>query len=457
MTVATACELLGEFIASAGYSRLPAEVTSRVKQGVQDSLGCLLAAYSTDVATILRPYLETAGSGDSTVIGSTRQLSADAAAHANALLINALDYDDIYRKGHLSATTVAAGLAVGEMIDCSGEELIAALAVGYEVSGRIGTSLRHIEPRKLIHGHGTWQAFGAAAVTARLLRLDAQQAAHALAVCGVNAPVASVMKTVYGTAGATMAKNNFGVSAATGVSSALLARSGFEGPLDLLEGETGFWRMAGADEFDSQALLDDLGERFETLHIGFKPFSCCRILQGSIEAVLHAAARIGCQDPAEIQRIEVEAAPILGRLPFNSSSPRTMWDAQFSAPFVYAMALLRVPPGPDWFAARWCDDHEVSSLMSKVTIAPLANATPVSARATVVLRDGRSARAEVGIPCGEASNPMSQEALDTKFLRLAQHRLTLDDARTLLGRVHALEREPSVRSWVRAIGPAYRF
>lgn len=458
MTGQSACEIFGGFIASDHNVLLSSDVAARVKQCVQDSIGCLLAAHATQIAPVLQQYLRAAGVGESSLVGSSLRVPVATAAYANALFINALDYDDIYKKGHPGATTVAAALAMGEMLDCTGAELIESLAVGYDVCGRIGSSLRHREPRKLVHGHGTWQTFGAAATTAKLLRLDRIRAAHALAVAGVNAPVASVMKSVYSAGGPTMSKNNFGAAAAVGVSSAMLAREGYQGPLDLLEGETGFWRMAGADEYDADGLLEGLGDRYEILNVGFKPFSCCRLLQGSIEAVLAAASRTGMRHPEELARILLHTAPIVSRFPFNCARPRTMWDAQFSAPFACAMALLRIPPGPAWFSGEWYEDRDVLSLMQKTVISPLPqqatdllpSAAQMTARATLVSRDGQSSCAEVSVARGEASNPMSQEELDVKFLRLAGHRLRADAARTVLARIHRLEHESSIRALLRA-------
>lgn len=112
------------------------------------------------------------------------------------------------------------------------------------MSCRVGISLAHVQPRKTLHGHGTWQTFGAAAAAAKLMRLNDRQAAHATAIAAANAPVASVMKTVYGDT-PSMAKNDFGMAAQMGVNAARLAAAGYEGPLDVFEGETGFWRMAG--------------------------------------------------------------------------------------------------------------------------------------------------------------------------------------------------------------------
>ena len=223
------------------------------------------------------------------------------AALVYATLINALDYDDIYKKGHPGATVMSAALALAERIDCSGPDLIEAVVVGYEVSGRVGMSLTQSTPRKTLHGHGTWQTMGAVATAAKLLRLDVRQTAHAIAIAAANAPVASVMKTVYG-ARPSMAKNNFGAAAQVGVNAALLARHGFEGPLDIFEGETGFWRMFGADGCDAGRLTEGLGHLYEIREVGFKPYSCCRILQSSIEAAVEVFRRAeidprssGCQ------------------------------------------------------------------------------------------------------------------------------------------------------------------
>src|SRR5690606_7456170 len=109
-----------------------------------------------------------------------------------------LDYDDIFWKGHPGATVNGAVLALAPITRASGEQIIEAIVAGYDVSCRVAMSLSHSTPRKTVHGHGTWQTFGAAAVAAKLLGLNQTEAAHALSIAAANAPVPSVMKTVYG-------------------------------------------------------------------------------------------------------------------------------------------------------------------------------------------------------------------------------------------------------------------
>ncbi len=323
------------------------------------SVARIMAGFSADVS----------GSGAQQTAGWPKP-DCGTAALVYATLINALDYDDIYKKGHLGATVMSAALALADRIDCSGADLIEAVVVGYEVSGRVGMSLTQSTPRKTLHGHGTWQTMGAAATAAKLLRLNVRQTAHAIAIAAANAPVASVMKTVYG-ASPSMAKNNFGAAAQVGVNAAFLARRGFEGPLDIFEGETGFWRMFGADGCDSDKLTKGLGDLYEIREVGFKPYSCCRIIQSSIEAAveLFRRAEIDPRGPG-CQNILVSAPAIVCEAPFNNPRPNDMWAAQFSAPYTIALALLGVEPGAGWFTQQRLSDPELNALAGKIKLQP---------------------------------------------------------------------------------------
>ncbi len=220
----SAARVFGDYIAGLSLDDLPIDVVGKAKDCLLDSIGCLLGAYALPLAGILDGFVkDVASTGTSPILGSDRRTDLATAAFVHATLINALDFDDIYRKGHPGATVISAALTVAAHIDSSGSELLAAIIAGYEVSGRVGMSLTHLHPRKTIHGHGTWQVFGAVAAVSKLLKLDPMQCAHAIAIAAANAPVASVMKTVYGHQ-PTMAKNNFGTAAQTGVNAAFLAK-----------------------------------------------------------------------------------------------------------------------------------------------------------------------------------------------------------------------------------------
>jgi 2-methylcitrate dehydratase PrpD len=438
-----ATTVLGNYIVRETFSDLPPDVVQIANDCLLDSLGCLLGGYSLPIAGVLDGFLGDVGSrGDVPMVGTNHTTDTGTAAFVQACLINALDFDDIYRKGHPGATVVAAALSVAAHVNSCGADILEAMVVGYEVGGRVAMSLSHLHPRKTVHGHGTWQVFGAAATASKLLTLDACQSAHAIAIAAANAPVASVMKTVYGTE-PTMAKNNFGAAAQTGVNAAFLAKNGFEGPLDIFEGETGFWRMAGADACDVERLTAGLGRVYEIREVGFKSYSCCRILQSSIQASVKVFATAGV-DPKDHahERLVITAPPIVCEPPFNNPAPADIWAAQFSAPYAVAMALLGIEPGPDWFSAEQIHGDAAMRLMARIELRPdMGKPDPHShhvARAQLSLKDGRISHAEVKIALGEAANPLPRSFLEEKFIKLARRRLGHDRSLALLKTISSI-------------------
>lgn len=437
----SAAQRLGRYIAGESLAWLPDDVVAKAKLCLIDSLGCFFGARATPVAKMVDGFA-------SDLAGGSR-IDDATTAFTLATLINALDYDDIYKKGHLGATVIAAVLAVGRSVEVSGAALLEAIVVGYEVSGRVGISLVHETPRKEVHGHGTWQTLGAVASAAKLLQLDAAQTAHAIAIAAANAPLASVMKTVYGDA-PTIAKNNFGVAAQVGVQAAFLARRGFTGPLDIFEGTTGFWRMFGADRCDLGVLTQALGESYEIREVGFKPYSCCRILQSSIEAAVKVVQKAGIDPRGEaIDKLVISAPAIVCGGPFANRRPVDMWAAQFSAPYAIALAVLQVEPGPDWFVERRFNDPAVLRLIDKIELQPYAReGSHHAAKAQLQTADSRHFETCVEVARGEAANPLPKEFLEKKFTRLVTGAVGEDRAAALLRDIHRIEKIASVKAWL---------
>ncbi|MEX2693360.1 MmgE/PrpD family protein [Rhizobium mongolense] len=444
---------IGEYIAAESFSRLPPEVIHKSKLCIMDSIGCLFGARNLPVSRMMDSFF----TGNHAAGPGVRLLDPAMAAFRKASLINALDFDDIYEKGHPGATVIAAALSMAAHRECSGTDLLEAVVVGYEVSCRVGISLLHRAPRKTIHGHGTWQVFGATATAAKLMRLDARQAAQAIAIAAVNAPVASVMKTVYGK-NPSMAKNNFGAAAQTGANAARLAAAGFEGPLDVFEGPTGYWRMAGADECDFGKLTSGFGSIYEISRVGFKPFSCCRLIQSSVQACrdVFTMARVDAAAGEHIKLV-VTAPPIVCEPPFSTARPKNMWAAQFSAPHAIAMAVLGVEPGPDWFADDWLRHDIAGSLQDIIEFMPHSahdlSREPHAASACLHLHDGRVL--EKHVPFAEGRLPtLFESALETKFRRLTSSAVGDSASFEILDNLQNLKSATSVQPLVRFVSGA---
>lgn len=263
------------------------------------------------------------------------------------------------------------------------------------------------------------------------------------------------MKTVYGDA-PSMAKNNFGMAAQMGVLAARLAAAGYEGPLDVFEGETGFWRMAGADECRFDKLTKGLGAAYEILRVGFKPFSCCRLILSSVQASRDVIRMAGI-DPADglHAKLIVTAPPIVCEPPFSKVRPRDMWAAQFSAPHAIAMAVFGVEPGPDWFVEDWLHDEIAGRFQDRIELRPhTSHASPRGAHAAsawLQLRDGQIFERHVDVAEGEASNPMPKSALEGKFLRLASPVVGDSGACEAIDNVYALDKAGSLRTLLRVL------
>lgn len=451
--IATA-ERLGAYVCAERFEKVPAPVVARAIDCVQDAVGCALGAQATQYGTTLESFARArGGQREAHVLGTAFAGACTTVAFVNALLINALDYDDIHQ-GHIGATVVAAALAAGEKKDIGGRDLIAAIVVGYEVGIRLAEAMAHSAPRRTIHGFGTWQAVAAAAAAARALGLDDVACAHALAIAGANAPVASVMKTVYGDRGPDMVKNNFGTAAEVGVTAALLADAGLEGSLDLFDGDTAFWRMYGADACDFGKQTQGLGRRYAIRHVGFKQFSACRILQSTLEAATLMRARL--KDADGIDQIFVHAPKRACLWPFDNRRPKHMWAAQFSTPYTIGAAMAGLDAGPAWFAPGALQDKTILRIADTVKLIALEDEAPRKPHrqrlAPAKLRvhaAGRWFTASVPTARGEASRPFDRAALREKFLRLVRSNANVTDGGELWLRLGRLASESSVRSLMR--------
>ncbi|MFK4259731.1 hypothetical protein [Agrobacterium tumefaciens] len=186
--------------------------------------------------------------------------------------------------------------------------------------------------------------------------------------------------------------------------------------------------MAGADGVDLSQLKIGPGIRYEIQDVGFKAFSCCRIIQSSVEAAVEAFAVAAVHGNGhDVREVEVFASEIVCRPPFNDPKPRDIWAAQFSAPFSIAMGVLGHAAGPEWFEPSRFLDQTVRELTSKIRLIPLRPTDRLShhhgAKVRLHLLDGRVVEANVEVAKGDAANPLSPSFLEKKFLRLSAGRL----------------------------------
>ena len=124
------------------------------------------------------------GTGPSAAIGQGAQLAAPWAALVNGTAAHALDFDDNFdpAKAHATAVLAPAILALAEQEGTSGRDCLDAYIAGLQILGRVGQGVNPTHRNRGWHATATVGAIGAAAACARLLRLDARQAAFAVSI-----------------------------------------------------------------------------------------------------------------------------------------------------------------------------------------------------------------------------------------------------------------------------------
>ncbi|HSE85566.1 MAG TPA: MmgE/PrpD family protein, partial [Candidatus Binatia bacterium] len=346
---------------------IPAEVATHAKTLILDSIGCALAAHEEQAFERTLQILEAiGGNAECAIIGSKHRMPVTSAVMLNGILIRALDLNDAYigpgQMGHPS-DNIAVALSVGEKQRSSGHDVVASVVAGYELYCRI---------QDIIPGRGPWDhvtasALAAPAIAGRLLKLDADQLANALALSAAHGNTLSAVRSGQLSNAKAMA-NAFVASQATLFS--LLSSQGVTGPLSIFEGKGGLDKafLAGAD---LALLVEPIQDRFRISDVSIKAYPCIGTAQSMVAAALQARGVIA--DPLkEIKHLEV----LMADTPFvrgqvadeDRRRPTSRETADHSFYYLAAVALLDGELTEEQFEdGRWFEPS-VAALMERMTI-----------------------------------------------------------------------------------------
>jgi 2-methylcitrate dehydratase PrpD len=453
----TAAERLAAWAVGLRDEDVPDEVRAASLDHLLDTVGCALAAAGAGEGLAAAEVMAAAGGApEATAIACADRLPAPAAALANGMAAHALDFDDTHEASVCHVTTVVgpAALAVAEQVGASGRELVTAVVAGSEVVCRLGMAAPRAFHARGFHPTSVCGVFGATVAAARLLGLDAERTAAALGLAGSFA--SGVFE--YLADGSPTKPLHAGWAAHGGVLAASLARAGARGPRSVLEGRYGLYAThaeAGADPPDLDAQLGDLGARWETPAIAFKPYPACHYLHTAVDAAVDAAAGAppGFDLLANVAEIAVRVPPTGVALVLEPAAekvrPRTPYDAKFSLPYSVAHRLLHGRLDVASYSDEAIGDERVAALASRVTYKPWDDAdapSPFAGATTLVMRDGTRLAATVEHPRGSFSNPMSREDLLDKFRANAALSLETPAADALVERLLALDELADARA-----------
>lgn len=416
---------LAGFVSELSYPAIPAHVIARAERLVLDFFGNIVrGGAEADSSASVRAMLSHLGldaPGPCTVIGEERTYTPAIAALLNGTFGHSLDFDDTHAASslHPSAPVVSAALAAAEISGASGRDFITAVIAGYETCCRLGLAL---DPTahyaRGFHPTATAGVFGAAAAAGKLLGLDAQGLVNAFGVAGSQ----SAGSLQFLVNGAWNKRFQVGAAAMNGIIAATLALEGFKGASEAIEGRHGLLQ-GYSDGACVERVVAGLGQTWETMMIGLKPYPSCRYTHAALDGIL-ALRRENGLSAAEIVRLRVGLHPngitLTGAPLEDKRRARTVVDGQFSMPFTAAVALDQGAFG--WDDYKRLGDPALDALADRVDVwaDPSLEGRSHPFGATLALETKRGTfTTTVPDPSGEPESFPADVALEEKFTTLA--------------------------------------
>lgn len=433
---------LAGYISNLKYDDLPDDVVKQAKKVILDALGCQVACASLDNGKSIIKFGESiGGKAEASVVGSDLKTSAVTAALVNGTLGHGDEIDESTGEaGHVAAVVVPAALACGEKQKASGKDMITAVVAGFDMAGGLANAGVSVLKLKLGYSDGFAAVFWSVAAASNILKLGADKTRMALGLAGCQSGgFYDFSETKH------MAKSLMcGLGARNGVTAALLARIGFDGPLSVFDGESSILKYQAGDRYDSEELTRNLGKKFTIMDASIKLYSVGHPIHSPAHGLIKIIEREGIR-PEEIRSITV-------RLPareFEVVNNRNM--PSINVQYCLAVAAFDHRLTWDQFTNERVKDPRVIDLKNRVTAMhdlEMDNLKKItgshSSRVDVETEEGKSFSITEDYPPGDPNYPASQEDVETKVIYYASKVLGKDRGQNLIDKVNKLEAMPDL-------------
>jgi 2-methylcitrate dehydratase PrpD len=304
------------------------------------------------------------------------------------------------------------------------------VALGYDVGARVLTALRPgvFDTHKSTHSIGG--VFGAAAAAGCAAALNAQQmrwlldytAQQSSGIAAWDRDSDHIEKGfVFG-----------GMPARSGVTSALLVHSGWNGIDDVLSGDDNFL-LANSPHGDAALLVDKLGERYEITRTSIKKWSVGSPIQAPLDA-LEILLKRRPFEPDQVKEVTVRMNP--GSVVDNREMPDVCIQHMIAVMLVDKTVTFR--SAHDKPRMR---DAAILRQRAKVRLDP----TPGQPLLSVTLADGTRLSEDAPAVLGTANNPMTRGQVVAKCRDLMTPVIRESATKALIERTLDLENVSSVR------------
>jgi 2-methylcitrate dehydratase PrpD len=405
---------LSSFASALQYEQLPPPVVARTKRVIADCIAVIAAGMQEPEVRRLLAERELPETG-AHLIGASRLVPTEEAAFFGGLAGTMLELDEgnQYARGHPGIHVIPAVLAAAERVKASGSDVIAAVALGYEIGARIGIASKL---RITMHPHGTWGTVGAAVAVAHLNRATKEQMREVINVSSCLGLTTSRRTMLEG---GTVRNSYAGFSNKLGMMAWDMVRAGLTGEAD---GLSTVYGTVIADDWRPDEMVRDLGVHWEIARNYFKRHACCRYNHGTLDALLTLVAQHpGDIKPEKIARIDV--ATYIWAAQLASQEPHNMLAAKFSVPFSVATTIVHGAATIEAFRADAQRDARVTTLAKKVFVvedaaltAQLPSLRP--SRIRITLTDGRVYEAAASTNRGDTEDPYTAAEIGAKYMDL---------------------------------------
>ncbi|MDA1323861.1 MAG: MmgE/PrpD family protein [Proteobacteria bacterium] len=413
-------EQLAEFVTGIDADSLPEPVRLLVIQHTADTFAGMFASAAIPEATSVLKLL---GNSNAEIAGKA------------AMLAHAAESDPIH-----AATTMCAGLVAvppALLFSPNGATAIAAMVAGYETAIRIGQALGSAR----LLGQGWWPTAvlggaGAAAATARALRLTAEQTRNAISLALIQAGGLGM--------GAPEAPQSRNLLAAhcvrTGVGAAEAAAAGIQGPAEPLVGERGFLSAFGVEP-SPDLLLEGLGQEWKIAETCLKAFPCALQAQSALDALQDVTKSAGLS-ATDILSVEFSLPAPMSRIVDRPAPPASRFAAAASLQFLAAAFLLDGDIDPARMEAGARAQEDIVALMDKISVTHAPDLdqlypTVWPARVRLVTAGGDHT-AEIHIPAGHPERPLPLKTTLDRFRAYSAGRLDVAAQEAMIDAVTGL-------------------
>ncbi|MFC3206252.1 MmgE/PrpD family protein [Aquamicrobium soli] len=435
---------LAAYVSAALDTPLPPEVALKTRCHILDTFAAIVSGSRLKVGRLATAFAEAqGGKPEATLIGTAQRVPAVVAALANGMSAHADETDDSHLRGrfHPGCGILPAAFAAGEACGSSGEDLIRAVALGYDVGARAVMSLGFARPDTALHSsHSLGPLFGATAAAAALYRLGPAQVRHAFSYAAQQA--SGIPFWQRDSEHVEKAFDFGGMGARNGMTAVALVAAGFTAVDDPFSGRHSLF-TAFAENPDPEVLVADLGTRFEIIDASIKKWCVGSPIQSVLDAV---TALIAAHDirPQEIAGVTITVPDDRIHIIDNRTMP---------AVCAQHLAALALSDGTVTFESTHDEsrmsDPAVLAMRSKIRLLPSAELTaarPARQAIVEIERIGKeTVRHHAKAVRGTPDNPMAVPEIVAKVEDLISPVMGKARTEALIAAVLALDTLGTVR------------